>query len=343
MNKLARTVYEAALKQPEVMTKTKDQLAEEAALHADSSLSDIIKPIVLAALNEFEAQQQTGEGLMLSQQHEGLRSHDQTGIARLYVVGFLFDEGDSNVALIRKKRPEWQLGSLNGLGGHIEVGESPHAAMRREFREESGLDVEFWREFCVLEGDGGMSGEPWKVHFFEARGHVHRLTSMTDEQIQIVAIAELHNEQLIKNLLWLIPLALDGQPPLVTQRAALISSSNQSATATKGKEEPSSLSQPSVEQKDSGSETLSTLSNPSREETDGATCGMWTAFYHFFSGEEGFSPDSRDKHVRQLFDYFLGGMRFGQSALGSGVLANAQTEAMKAKPVPKVKQTPTYE
>ena len=32
-------------------------------------------------------------------------------------------------------------GQYNGLGGHVERGESPHAAARREIREEAGLDV----------------------------------------------------------------------------------------------------------------------------------------------------------------------------------------------------------
>jgi hypothetical protein len=37
-----------------------------------------------------------------------------------YVVGFAFDT-DGRVALIRKNRPEWQAGRLNGIGGHVEA------------------------------------------------------------------------------------------------------------------------------------------------------------------------------------------------------------------------------
>ena len=38
------------------------------------------------------------------------------------VVGFAFTEDRRSVILIRKNRPEWQAGRLNGVGGHIEPG-----------------------------------------------------------------------------------------------------------------------------------------------------------------------------------------------------------------------------
>ena len=39
-----------------------------------------------------------------------------------YVAGFLVSDDRYYVALIRKKRPAWQEGRLNGIGGHIEGG-----------------------------------------------------------------------------------------------------------------------------------------------------------------------------------------------------------------------------
>lgn len=56
---------------------------------------------------------------------------------RRYVLGFYFV--DDKVALIRKTKPSWIAGKLNGLGGKILPGEMPIAAMVREFREESGI------------------------------------------------------------------------------------------------------------------------------------------------------------------------------------------------------------
>jgi 8-oxo-dGTP diphosphatase len=57
-----------------------------------------------------------------------------------YVVGFMFSEYCNEIALIKKKRPEWQKGRLNGIGGHIEKNEVPHDAMYREFEEEAGIE-----------------------------------------------------------------------------------------------------------------------------------------------------------------------------------------------------------
>lgn len=56
------------------------------------------------------------------------------------VCGFMFDKRTQElVALIRKKRPDWQAGKVNGVGGKIERGEKAHAAMVREFQEETGV------------------------------------------------------------------------------------------------------------------------------------------------------------------------------------------------------------
>lgn len=57
---------------------------------------------------------------------------------RNYVLGFVFSPDLREVYLIRKNRPEWQRGLLNGIGGKIEQGETDAAAMHREAFEESG-------------------------------------------------------------------------------------------------------------------------------------------------------------------------------------------------------------
>jgi hypothetical protein len=43
-----------------------------------------------------------------------------------YVCGFMFANDFTEVALIRKNKPEWQRGKLNGIGGKVEqVGHHP--------------------------------------------------------------------------------------------------------------------------------------------------------------------------------------------------------------------------
>ena len=75
-----------------------------------------------------------------------------------YVVGFLFRNNGTEVALVRKLKPEWQRGRLNGIGGKIEPNEDSRAAMMREFAEETGANVDDWRAFAWLRGVCGFAG-----------------------------------------------------------------------------------------------------------------------------------------------------------------------------------------
>jgi len=120
-----------------------------------------------------------------------------------YVAGFMFSEDKKKVALITKKRPQWQKGRLNAIGGHVERGETPSQAMAREFEEETGVRQDSWRLFCTLKGDWG------EVHFYWATGILSRLKTMTDEQVRICKATFLHGTNVLPNLRWLIPMALD--------------------------------------------------------------------------------------------------------------------------------------
>lgn len=60
-----------------------------------------------------------------------------------YVLGFMFNYDETHVVLIKKNKPSFMAGLLNGLGGKIETGEAPYDAMVREFNEEAGLKVQW--------------------------------------------------------------------------------------------------------------------------------------------------------------------------------------------------------
>lgn len=126
-----------------------------------------------------------------------------------YVLGFLFSKDCQTVVLIRKNKPEWQKGLYNGVGGKIEEDEEPIAAMQREFLEETGIDIDTWISFAV------MKGEEFECHcyvaFSENAGYVR---AMTSEQVKAVSVQVMLTEgkgQMIPNLSWLIPMALDAQ------------------------------------------------------------------------------------------------------------------------------------
>lgn len=124
-----------------------------------------------------------------------------------YVVGFAFDTWN-RVALIRKNRPEWQAGKLNGIGGHVEPGEDPDEAMIREFREETGTYLVGWKKFVVMDFPGA------RIHFYRLLdigfSTLDGLITATDEDVVVVYPSDLATNlsiPQIPNLAWLIPLA----------------------------------------------------------------------------------------------------------------------------------------
>jgi 8-oxo-dGTP diphosphatase len=120
-----------------------------------------------------------------------------------FVVGLLFSEDGDWLVLVTKNRPAWQKGLRNGIGGKVEPGETPAAAMRRECIEEIGVDPD-WSHFTCLEYPGAL------LHFFAARDHVAYMDAcaQTDEDIIRVALnmLDISSLRLIPNLKWLIPM-----------------------------------------------------------------------------------------------------------------------------------------
>lgn len=138
------------------------------------------------------------------------------------VCGFLFNSTCSTVALIKKNRPLWQAGKLNGIGGHVERSESDLIAMQREFYEETGYAHAHWREFCEFT----VSTERRIVTFFAdatSDEFLASLGSRTDEQVVIYDVNDLltpvgnidqdyhldPNPDFVYNLRWLIPMAIE--------------------------------------------------------------------------------------------------------------------------------------
>lgn len=121
-----------------------------------------------------------------------------------YTTGFAFDKKLENVLLIRKNRPEWQKGKLNGLGGLIEHDEIPILSLIREFEEECGIktNVYMWTHISTIYGD------VWCVDFFSCICDITKATKTTDENIEIIPINQLYKHSCVNSISWLIPLAI---------------------------------------------------------------------------------------------------------------------------------------
>ena len=113
-----------------------------------------------------------------------------------YVMGLAFN--DDQVLL------KWQREFINGIGGRIKKGELPIQAMVRKFKEEAGVETDSsdWIYFCLI------GGEDFEICFYYTIGGIEDASSIEDEKIEWFNIYKLPYN-IISNLMWLIPLALD--------------------------------------------------------------------------------------------------------------------------------------
>lgn len=124
-----------------------------------------------------------------------------------YVLGFIFSTDLKRVALLRKDRPEWQAGKLNGIGGKLEKNELALDGMVRECQEETSIFIpeENWNYFAVFDG------EYHQVHCFKTTYHnIEDLVCPESEKIEYISLDNLHKEHLMDNVKYLIPMALSS-------------------------------------------------------------------------------------------------------------------------------------
>ena len=120
-----------------------------------------------------------------------------------YVLALLFTADGREIVLVRKTRPAWQAGRVNALGGKIHEGESVWDAARREVREEAGLDVERWEEFLV------WRDPEYRLRVVRAFDDAARRARTAEDQEVFLSRVSALPANVIDNLRWLIPLALD--------------------------------------------------------------------------------------------------------------------------------------
>jgi 8-oxo-dGTP diphosphatase len=141
-----------------------------------------------------------------------------------YVCGFAFHGGGTvrpRVVLIRKVKPDWQAGKLNGVGGKIEPGETSTTAMAREFHEETGVltlplewdvfakmhfpkaEVTFLRYF----GDAAAVAQTMTVYSAD----LNRPIREAIEHRLVRGIDEIPDGAIMPNLRWAIPMAFHDE------------------------------------------------------------------------------------------------------------------------------------
>jgi len=124
--------------------------------------------------------------------------------------GLVFNKDKTEIAMIRKKRPIWQVDKLNGVGGKLEGGETADQCMAREAFEEMGIEDAKWFLLAKLDGDD------FAVYFYAAFGvDFDPLQAKTDEEIEFVNISGIFDtetttyHEIMPNIKTMIGLALD--------------------------------------------------------------------------------------------------------------------------------------
>lgn len=113
--------------------------------------------------------------------------------------------------LQRKKSPN--QGKWNGVGGHIEIGESPFESMRREIFEETGIQVDALRFGGILTWEG-FEIERGGLYIFSAAvpSSIFVRCEEGDLAWQSRQFAFSHGD-VVDNIHYFLPPVLAGEPP----------------------------------------------------------------------------------------------------------------------------------
>jgi 8-oxo-dGTP diphosphatase len=118
-------------------------------------------------------------------------------MTQMYVCGFMFNEDRNAVILIRKNRPAFQKGKLNGIGGKVE-------------QEDSGVQTiaNDWENFAY------GSNDEFTVFFFRGSNteYFQKAKTMETEEVGRFYIGNGVDRSAMANLQWLIPLAVCSEP-----------------------------------------------------------------------------------------------------------------------------------
>lgn len=124
----------------------------------------------------------------------------------------IFLQREHEVLLLRGAAHKWFAGRYNGVGGHVEPGETIIEAAAREVREETGASPTHLRLRAVIH----ITGEPGVLLFVFTGALEGDIRPTTDEgTLEWVSLATLEHVPLVADLRWLLPRVLDEQREIV--------------------------------------------------------------------------------------------------------------------------------
>ena len=122
------------------------------------------------------------------------------------------ENGDKYLMIHRNAGGEdSNAGKWLGIGGHFEFGESPEECVRREVREETGLEISSlaFRGLITFVSDDGL----WEyIHLFTARAHESQLPRCDEGSLEWVEKARIPSLPLWEGDHIFLKLLTDGAP-----------------------------------------------------------------------------------------------------------------------------------
>ncbi len=120
--------------------------------------------------------------------------------------------GDDVLLMRRAAHKKVMPGFYNGVGGHVEPGEDILASMRREVREETGLDIHSPRLRAIVHIDGGNPKLGIVMFVFTAESKSRRVRDSEEGTLEWVPRARVTEVKLAEDLFTLLPAVLGMAP-----------------------------------------------------------------------------------------------------------------------------------
>lgn len=105
----------------------------------------------------------------------------------------LIEDSENRILLLKRADSDEHGGMWESAGGGVDLDEDVDAAIKREVKEETGLDVDVDYQINIILSDDAVPGKKYKAHLFKATSYSGEVTLLPEEHS---AFAWVHRSEL---------------------------------------------------------------------------------------------------------------------------------------------------